>query len=150
MSSTEQGCMVVLDTGPVRNLAHDSAVPDWVGTFSEMKADGYRFSLADNACAELINQWSRGSIDDPGFAIMIGCLEKFLDPTLPVMLGEKDVFRMISAAPGKEDDSDVANVSRRAWSELRERQICPDSVVEDVLEDGRDSWKDLFQKVDAI
>ena len=150
MTLMEHGCVVVLDTGPVRDLAHGCAIPDWVASFSQMKADGYCFSLADNACAELINQRSRGSIDDRGFATMIGCLDAFLDPTLPVMLGEKDILTMIGAKARDEDDPEAVDVSRRAWSELRQRQIRPDSHVEDVLEEGRASWKGLFQRVDAI
>jgi hypothetical protein len=150
MRVMEHGCEVVLDTGPVRDLVHGSTIPDWVCIFSKMKAEGYRFSLADNACAELINQRSRGSIDDRDFETMIGCLESFLDPTVPVMLGEKDILARIVAGPRGAVNREAADMSHRAWSELRQRQICPNSQIEDVLEEGRAVWKELFQKVNAI
>jgi len=51
----DQQIMVVLDTSPVRELAHESDCPDWVCTFEEMSNQGYSFSLADGTFAELIN-----------------------------------------------------------------------------------------------
>jgi hypothetical protein len=150
MTSVQSGCVVVLDTGPVRDLAHCSQIPSWVGSFSRMKADGYRFSLADCACAELINQRSRGSIKDPGFSIMIDCLGEILDPTLPVMLGDRDVLIMIGARSRDEKDLPATEVSQCVWSKLRKQPIDYDNRVEEVLQEDRDAWKELFRRVNEI
>jgi hypothetical protein len=40
MTSIGYKCVVVLDTAPVRDIAHSSDIPDWVLSFSAMKADG--------------------------------------------------------------------------------------------------------------
>lgn len=138
------GCVtVILDTGPARDLAHSSTAPEWVASLSQMKSDGYHFSLADNACAELINQRSRGSIDDLGFANMIRRLDTFLDPTLPVMLGGKDILRSIGVEPA---DPEVGEMSRKAWSALCQQQVCLGCQAGQILDEERGSWKELFQK----
>jgi hypothetical protein len=64
MPETDDECLVVFDNGPIRNLAHTTEMPAWVTTCTQMKEDGYRFSLADTACGELINQRATGSISD--------------------------------------------------------------------------------------
>jgi hypothetical protein len=115
-----------------------------------MKADGYHFSLADHACGELINQRSRGSIDDRGFATMIRCLDTFLDPVMPVMLGEKDILAMVDDEVKDNDESDAADISRKAWSVLREQRVQSGNLIEEVLQEDRTSWSQLFQRVNAI
>ncbi|WP_354119081.1 hypothetical protein [Bradyrhizobium sp. LA6.12] len=142
--------MVVLDTGPVRELAHSPRAPHWVSSFSAMKAHGYQFSLADHACGELINQRSRGSINDRDFGAMIDCLETFLDPAMPVMLGTKDIRVMIGAATQENNKPDASDVSRQAWSMLRECEISSDDLIEHVLHEDRAMWSDLFRKTEAL
>lgn len=150
MSRTGNECLVVFDTGPIRNLAHTAEMPTWVTTCSQMKEDGYRFSLADNACAELINQRVTGSIGDRDFEKLISCLEIFLDPITPVMLGEKDVLTVIGAEPRDEHEPDASDVSRKAWLKLQRSRPEPTSHAEIILEGFRVDWKALFQRLDAI
>jgi len=75
--------LVVLDTGPARNNAHDadnaSPEPSWVGTFEHMREDGYAFCLADGAFAELLTQVCEGRISEAGHRQMVATLERFLD-----------------------------------------------------------------------
>lgn len=143
-------CLVVLDTGPVRELAHATEIPGWVGMFSRMVADGYRFSLAEHACAELMNQRSKGAIDDRGFATMIEYLNRFLDAGMPVRLGGRDILRAIGAAEADETLSAPSEVSQFAWSQLCKQEVQVEPRVEPLLEEERTEWKELFRKTDKI
>jgi hypothetical protein len=146
----QEKCLVVLDTGPVRDLAHAPEIPGWVGSFARMTADGYRFSLADHACAELMNQRSKGAIDDRGFATMIEYLERFLDADMPVMLGGKDILRAIGGAAVDETLPAASALSQFAWSELCKLEVQAEPQVEPLLEEERTEWKELFRKTEEM
>lgn len=146
----QEKCLVVLDTGPVRDLAHAPEIPGWIGSFARMTADGYRFSLADHACAELMNQRSKGAIDDRGFATMIEYLERFLDADMPVMLGGKDILRAIGAAAVDETLPSPSALSQFAWSKLCKQEVQAERRVEPLLEEERTEWKELFRTTEII
>jgi hypothetical protein len=150
MSRTGDECLVVFDTGPIRNLAHTAEMPTWVTTCRQMKEDSYRFSLADNACAELINQRVTGSIGNRDFERLISCLEIFLDPIMPVMLGGKDVLTVIGAKPRDEHEPDASDVSRQSWIKLQRSRPEPASHAEIIIEEFRADWKSLFQRLDTL
>ena len=146
----EDRCRVVLDTGPVRDLAHITELPDWTNAFSRMMADGYCFSIADHACAELLNQRSKGAIDDIGFATIIDCLNAFLDSNMPVMLSGADILNAIGATRPDARLPSSSELSRLSWSKLCKQKIMPDSQFESVLEEERTEWKILFQKTEEL
>lgn len=86
----EDKIIVILDTSPVRNLAH-SEIPDWVRTFADMAEDGYSFSLAETTAAELLMQVRSGRIPEVDFHRMIGLLKTFLNLNAPVLPGQVDL-----------------------------------------------------------
>lgn len=143
----EPYCTVVLDTGPVRDLAHSSNIPQWVSSFAAMRGDGYRFSLADQGGAELLNQKRRGSISDEGFQAILTCLETFLDPIFPLMLGEIDVMVMIGATPADRLHESSASASVRAWDLFRNQRV-GFFEIDEMLEEERATWRSMFERLD--
>jgi hypothetical protein len=150
MSLTQNGCLVVLDTGPAREIAEEADLPEWIPSFLKMKGEGYRFSLADNACAELINQRAKDAIKDEGFQVMIEWLTKLLDAGMPMLPGARDIMIEIGAEPGIASDRSVAEVSLWAWDTLRRTVPGADTGVDVALEQERADWKEQFQKFEAI
>lgn len=140
-------CTIVLDTSPVRELAHTIQTPVWVDQFSMMSNDGYLFSLSDEACAELINQRQRGSTKDHEFERLIDCLTKFIDHKLPIMPGLKDILVEIGAASHGPDDHDISHVSQLAWSKLSQGTAEADIYIEGLLEEARSEYKQTFNKL---
>lgn len=150
MSLAQTGCLVVLDTGPAREIAEEAVLPSWVEPFLKMKEDGYRFSLADNACAELMHQRARGSIEGQRSQTMIGWLDKLLDANMPMMPGARDVLIAIGAEPPMENERSAAELSRCAWEALRRTEPQADTGADIALEQARDDWKEQFQTFEAI
>ena len=150
MSFTEDGCRVVLDTAPAREIAEEAVLPDWVPSFLMMRGEGYRFSLADNACAELMNQRARGSIRDQGFRTMIEWLTKLLDADMPMMPGARDVMIKIGAEPEIGNDRSAVEVSRWAWGTLCRTEPGADTGADIALEQEREDWKEQFERFEAI
>ena len=145
--------IVVLDTCTVRGLAYAEATPGWVSTFAAMTENGYSFSLADGALTELLAQYIRGSIDETRLAVVVGAIETFLNPDLPVLLGKKDVMGMI----GELDDpvwspDETAAYSKAGWALLKSPSNLTDAQREKVvaaLQDDRDDWRDFFPTFDS-
>lgn len=99
--------IVILDTSPVRDLAFETVQPSWIKTFSEMAADGYSFSLAEAAAAELLNQVRTSATPLAAHQQAIAWVSTFLNPEVPVLPGKMDVEGMI----GLLEDWDVREAS---------------------------------------
>lgn len=144
--------IVVLDTSPVRNIGHDG-VPAWVATFADMAKDGYSFSLADGAVAELLTAHARSSITDHELATIVSAAETYLNPAVPVLLGKIDLMRMIgeSSAPAGWE-TEALKLSRGAWQVLKAASSTPPEARisgEDELQKDRDDWIGAFKTFDA-
>ncbi|WP_321936253.1 hypothetical protein [Paraburkholderia sp. J8-2] len=149
----DEQTIVVLDTSPVRDIGHHG-VPAWVATFADMAKDGYVFSLADGACAELLSAHARGtSITDDELRTIIDAVEPFLNPDIPVMLGKVDIMRMIGEADAPAEwEAEVRGLSQRAWQTLKASVSTPlDKRVSAAaeLQEDRDDWIGAFAKFDA-
>lgn len=145
-------CMVVLDTSPVRNIAHATETPAWVATFAEMSKAGYSFSLADGALTELLFQYLRGSIKKTEHARIVQAIETFLSPDLPVLPGRKDLMGMI----GESDDpawceDELVTYSRHALTVLKDPSLLTEkerAKIAPALQDDRNEWIAWFAKFD--
>ncbi|CAJ7708560.1 Uncharacterised protein [Burkholderia pseudomallei] len=145
--------IVVLDTCTVRELAYADAIPGWVSTFADMAKNGYSFSLADGALTELLAQYIRASIDETKLAVIVGAIETFLNPDLPVLLGKKDVMGMI----GESDDpawspDETAAYSKAGWALLKSPSNLTKEQRMDIvaaLQDERHAWIKAFAIFDA-
>lgn len=116
----DEQCLVVLDTSPVRDVAYASETSPWVPTFGTMAKDGYSFSLADDAFAELISQHARGSTTDDQRATIVSAAETYLNPAFPKMPGKVDLMRMIGESDAPAGwEAEVRILSQRAWHMLR-------------------------------
>lgn len=148
----DEQTIVVLDTSPVRNIGHDG-VPAWVATFADMAKDGYSFSLADGANAELLTAHARGSITDDELVTIVDAAEMYLNPAVPVMLGKVDLLRMIgelNVPAGWE--AEARTLSQRAWQTLKAASSTPleDRIGADTeLQEDRDDWVGVFAEFDA-
>lgn len=143
----DQQIMVVLDTSPVRELAHESDSPDWVCTFEEMSNQGYSFSLADGTFAELINQRRKGAILVGEFDRMCSRLSRFLNLDFRIILGRTDVQGMIQRHPTSWNEEECRTRSKQAWDELlhcTRAGYQPDSA-EAVLEAERNEWRSMLK-----
>lgn len=149
---SDEQCIVVLDTSPVRSIAYESAMPAWVGTFADMSKGGYSFSLADGACIELLTQHARGSITDDELTRIVAATETYLNPEMPVLLGKVDLMRMIgesSAPTGWE--ADTLALSKQVWQRLKSASSTPPEKRisgEAELQEDRDDWIGAFAKFD--
>lgn len=143
----------MLDTCTVRELAYAEAMPGWVSTFADMAKNGYSFSLADGALAELLTQYIRKSIDETKLTSIVGAIEIFLNPDLPVLLGKKDVMGMI----GESDDTawspeEAAAYSKDGWKLLKFPSTITEEQCRDIvaaLQDERKDWVEFFSIADA-
>jgi hypothetical protein len=152
----DEQCMVVLDTNPVRNIAHASQTPRWVATFAEMSKDGYSFCLADGAFTELLAQYYRTGIKAHEYSRMVQAIDSFISPDLPVLPGRKDLMGMIGESDGESDDPDwcedeLVAYSRHAMAVLKDPSLLPvedRAKIEPALQDDRDEWIDWFAQFD--
>jgi hypothetical protein len=145
MSLAQTGCLVVLDTGPAREIAEAAALPSWVEPFLKMKEDAYRFSLAENACAELMHQRARGSIESQRFQTMIEWLDKLLDANMPMMPGARDVLIAIGAERPMENERSAAELSRWTWEALRRSKPQAETGADIALEQARMTGRSSFR-----
>jgi hypothetical protein len=148
----EDTAVVVLDTSPARNLAYGAEPPAWAATFGEMSQGGYSFSLADNAFAELLAQITSGAIKEDEASLMFRRLELFINPSLPVFPGKKDIFALIGSKglPQDWNIEQVRTLSARSWSCLKAARssIGEDSQSTELeLQDERESWFAIFEKL---
>lgn len=148
----DQQIIVVLDTSPVRDLAFETVQPSWVKTFSEMACDGYSFSLADAAAAELLNQVRTGATPLAAHQQAIEWVSTFLNPEVQVLPGKMDLEDMI----GLSEDWDVREalyIAAVAWEMLRD-PLKPDAEgrppFDLLLEQERDEWKLFFARLRHI
>lgn len=146
-------CIVVLDTSPVRNIAYADVMPAWVATFADMAKEGYSFSLADGACAELLSQHASGSLTDDQLDRIVRAIETFLNRDVPVLLGKTDLMEMIgeSAEPNW-SEAELQHTSSRIWKVLKTASAAPkkDRVgADEELQEDRDAWIGAFQEFDA-
>lgn len=148
--------IVVLDTAPVRDLAYATETPHWVDTFARMAEQGYSFSIADGALAELLAQRQRNALSAADCQSIVDRLKRFLNLKLPVLLGKKDLSGMLQINDEPWDANECRDLSLHGWK-LLTRCANPDDQQASpawALEEERDDWKGLFagwQKiVDAI
>lgn len=144
--------VVVLDTSPARNLAYVTTTPPWGNTFSEMARNGYSFSLADNAFAELISQITSGAITQVQAATMLDQLRLFLNPNLPILPGKRDLYALIGSNDRASDWStgQVAALSAQAWELLNRASSSGASEplsADNDLQSEREAWFAIFEKL---
>lgn len=139
---SDEEVIVVLDTSPVRELAH-SETPAWVGTFAAMAKDGYSFSLADGAAAELLVQIRSERISREGHRQMILCLERFLNPRFPVLPGKIDLEAMIGVKEWEHLLHEIPFLSSEAWRQLLD-PFAPafhlGPPLDEILDEERQDW----------
>ncbi|WP_412527430.1 hypothetical protein [Burkholderia lata] len=141
--------IVILDTSPVRDLAFETIQPSWIKTFSQMARDGYSFSLADAAAAELLNQVRTGATALAAHQQAIEWISTFLNPEAPVLPGKMDLDGMI----GLSEDWDVGEaryIAAIAWKMLRD-PLKPDAdgrpPFDLLLEEERNEWRLFFARL---
>lgn len=143
--------IVVLDTSPARNLGYTNTPPQWVTNFAEMARNGYSFSLADNAFAELISQIASGAITTQQAVTMLGHLKTFLNPNLPILPGKRDIKALIGAAEENSDWSieEVRALSARCWGVLNSVSMTAGAKgpsADGDLQTEREDWIAFFTK----
>lgn len=139
--------IVVLDTSPVRNLAHVEA-PEWVTTFAAMAKDGYSFSLADATVAELLTQVRSGRIPLEGYKKMTELLTTFLNPKFPILPGKIDLEAMINVNEVPHNLDEILYLSQEAWRQLlapHEPTVALGAPLEELLDEERREWADLLK-----
>ncbi len=144
--------VVVLDTSPARNLAYSNAAPPWVTTFAEMARNGYSFSLADNAFAELITQIASGAITEEQAARILAHLKTFLNPSLPILSGKRDIYALIGSNEKAPDWSidQVRALSTKSWDLLNRANSATGGEpfsADDDLQSEREAWFAVFEKL---
>lgn len=144
--------VVVLDTSPARNLAYSNAAPPWVTTFAEMARNGYSFSLADNAFAELISQIASSAITEEQAARILAHLKTFLNPSLPILSGKRDIYALIGSNEKAPDWSidQVRALSTKSWDLLNRTNSATGGETlsaDDVLQSERENWFAFFKKL---
>lgn len=144
--------IVVLDTSPARNLAYVDTIPKWVTTFGLMAQNGYSFSLADNAFAELISQIDSGAITNEQASKMLAHLGTFLNPSLPILPGKRDIYALIGSNEKAADWSidQVMKLSSRSLEFLNNAKSAseaPSLNAESELQSERDDWFAIFEKL---
>lgn len=147
-----ESCIVVLDASPARNLAYAPECPAWVKTFERMARDGYSFSLADGAFAELLTQFAKGAINEEGFGLMLTRLQMFLNPDLPTLPGKRDILAAIGASNTDPTWSakEVADLSVRSWEFLNNVAVIPlekRPTAAEELQEEREDWFALFDQM---
>ncbi|MEZ8484715.1 hypothetical protein [Vibrio splendidus] len=134
--------IVVLDTSPIRNLAH-GAPPEWLDVFIEMSKSGYSFSLADTTAGELMVQYRSGRIPHEGYEQMLVHLEKFLNPKVPIIPGKVDVELMIGIEHETYNIEETAFIALEAWRLLQSPNESDFSIgppFEELIEEERSEW----------
>lgn len=145
----EDKIIVILDTSPVRNLAH-SEIPDWVRTFADMAEDGYSFSLAETTAAELLMQVRSGRIPEVDFHRMIGLLKTFLNLNAPVLPGQVDLEVIIGAKGEPYSIEETIFLSHESWRMLTEPfepSFHKGPSFDDISDEERDEWNKWLQSV---
>lgn len=142
----ENQVIVVLDTSSARDLAYSEQSPQWVDTFAKMSKQGYSFSLADGALAELLTQRRRDALTAEECYQICQRLERFLNPQLPVLLGKRDLMGMLQANKHPWSEDECRQLSLTGWSRLKR---CAESGDEQqspewVLQEERDDWIEFF------
>jgi hypothetical protein len=141
--------LVVLDTSPVRNIAHSDVIPTWVGAFARMRGSGYVICLADGAFAELLTQRCEGRIDEAGHQRMISSLRQFLDRDVPVLPGKVDILAMLGLRKQQKywSAKEVRTLSQTAWKRLATAKAGdPCAAVE--LDDERGAYRTAFKELE--
>lgn len=139
---SDEQVVVVLDTAPARELAYADEPAAWLDTFSQMSRDGYSFSLADGAFAELLNRRANSGITGDQLQRIIERLSSFLSPNLPILPGKRDLRGMLQLQGQAWDEEECRALSQRGWDELRR---CVDAedlprLLEEMLQQERDEW----------
>lgn len=143
----EDKIIVVLDTAPARNLAYLNTPPAWVETYEQMASDGYSFSLSEVAVAELIAQRQRGALSADDCRKICEGLERFLNPELPVLLGNYDLGGMLNINEIPWSAGECQSLSQLAWMMLNACAHPDDEqdTPEPVLQEERDEWIAFFE-----
>ena len=141
--------IVILDTNPVRNLAHSNECPTWVKVFEDMSQNGYSFSLADGTFAELANQIKHNKISKKEAARMLRLVEMFLNPNLRIFPGKCDIIALLGATATRPDWSvgQVRDLVRQCWEKLK---LGEELNSNDLLDEERQNWFALFDKLQSL
>lgn len=134
--------IVILDTSPVRRLAHE-VLPEWVDVFVDMSKGGYSFSLADSTAAELLIQFRSGRIPREDYYKMLMHLERFLNPKMPVMPGKIDLELMIGISHPNYDINSTEHLSQYSWEILNNPELtdnCLGPSLEEIQNNERLEW----------
>lgn len=148
----DEQTIVVLDTSPVRNIAYADTTPAWVATFAVMADNGYAFSLADGALAELLAQYIRGSLTDVDLNKILAAISQFLNPDVPILPGKRDILEMIgqSTDAGWSED-EVRDYALRGWAALNDPSLLDEehrTKLQKALQFDRDEWIRWFKTFD--
>lgn len=143
-------CVVVLDTSTARGLAYQKNAPQWVSIFSEMKKDGYLFSLGDAAFMELFVKNQSGAMNSEEVSVMRSHLSKFLCDEMPLLLGKVEIERMIGLSETSPNwDHDVIHLSRAGWDAIGNHETFKNPVAgENLLNEERSEWKRIFLAIE--
>ncbi|WEE79507.1 hypothetical protein LZ683_09150 [Comamonas testosteroni] len=142
--------IVVLDTSTVRNLAFVSEPPSWVTTFAKMSRDGYSFSLADAAAAELLNQVRSNRTIISKHKQSIEWVSTFLNPEIRVLPGGIDVQRMIDSTDIRHAE-ETRHLADIAWEMLLhplEEDVEDRRPFDELLDEDRDEWMSYLADTD--
>jgi len=142
--------IVVLDTSTVRNLAFEPAPPSWVTTFAKMSRDGYSFSLADAAGAELLNQVRSNRTIIAKHNQSIEWVSNFLNNEIRVLPGGIDVQRMIDSTKiwHAEETRYIANMMWELLLNPLEEDLEDRRPFDELLEEERDGWASYLADMD--
>lgn len=145
--------IVVLDTSPIRNIAHTETTPAWVATFAAMADNGYAFSLADGALAELLAQYFYGSFGDAELDKILAAISQFLNHDVPILMGKRDIMAMIHVSNDTRwSENDARCFSKQAWAVLDRPSLLNEegrTKLVAALQYDRDEWIRSFKKLDV-
>lgn len=145
--------MIVLDTGPARQLAESDQMPLWVNVFKEMSSQGYSFSLAEIAAAELLAQYHRGSFSERKRRRMLDRLSLFINLEMPVLASKKDVYGMLRLNVDRWEAVESWHIAQVAWAWLKNpnMQGCPgEEELKELLQEERQDWIDHLREVKQL
>jgi hypothetical protein len=141
--------LVVLDTGPARLLGELDAEPPWLAVFVEMSLNGYCFSLAEIAAAELLAQYDRGALSPHKHGRMVSRLKRFISPEMPALASKKDIYGMLGLPVEDWSAREAWTLAQLMWAWLNDPSLDgrpgKDLLVA-LLNEERQDWTDHLRK----
>ncbi|MDP9607559.1 UNVERIFIED_ORG: hypothetical protein J2W38_007384 [Variovorax paradoxus] len=149
----EKKTIVVLDTNPARNLAEMEEAPPWLHDFEAMSRDGYSFSLAEIAVAELMAQYDRGSLSQSNHQRMIDRLSLFLNLEMPALAGKKDIYGMLELNVDAWKPEETWQLAQIMWAWLKDpaHDGRPgEELLKELLQEERDDWVEYLRTIKSM